>query len=152
MTAFQNEAVIRWLTHPPEGMPRMTVGSGAMTPALPVEFNPGAAHPLATSPGELLAGAIGTTFAWFAAHELLQAGHQAHELIAEVTVSAATDDGDIANLTLSAISCTLRGRVPAIDQGQLEAVSKAAIERCVECFRLRPDGLRVHADATLEGH
>jgi hypothetical protein len=59
MTALEQEATIRWLNHPPKGTPRLTVGSASLTPSLPLNVDRHATHPLATSPGELLAGVIG---------------------------------------------------------------------------------------------
>jgi hypothetical protein len=148
MTGFECEATIRWLASPPEGVPRMTVGSGSLH-SLPLGVDPDAPHPLATSPGELLAGAIGTILAWFAAQELVEQGTHARELIAEVTLTVS--DGGVRNRALSGIACTLLGRVPRIDQERLEAVAKLGMSRCLETLRVRTEDLAVSVEAVLEG-
>jgi organic hydroperoxide reductase OsmC/OhrA len=150
MTAFEREATIRWLTKPPEGLPRMSVGSGSLHSLL-LSVDPEAAHPLATSPAELLAGAIGTIFAWFAAQELVNGGTQARELIADVTLTVSDNDAGVTNLAMSGIVCRLLGRVPQIRQERLDEVAKAAMSRCVETIGLRTDGLAVMVEAVLEG-
>jgi hypothetical protein len=149
MTPFEREATIRWLTNPPEGTPRMTVGSGSV--ALPLSVDPDATHPLATSPAELLAGAIGSIFAWFAARELMDDGTQAHELIAYVTLTVSEDVGGITDLSLSRVACKLLGRVPQIGQERLELVAKLAMSRCVETLGLRTERVAVTVEAILEG-
>ena len=88
MTDLKREATIRWLDHPPGGTPRMTVGSESLTPSLPLSVDRHAAHPLAASPGELLAGAIGATFAWLTAERLLSEGTQARAVQIEQLLHA----------------------------------------------------------------
>jgi hypothetical protein len=149
MTAFEWEATIKWLTNPPEGLPRMTVGSGSVV--LPLSLDPAATHPLATSPAELLAGAIGSIFAWFAARQLMDDGTQAHELTAEVTLTVSDDPGGVTDLALSSLACKLLGRVPQIGQERLEAVAKLAMSQCVESLGLRTERLAVTVEAILEG-
>jgi organic hydroperoxide reductase OsmC/OhrA len=149
MTALEREATIRWLTNPPEGQPRMTVGSGSVSLPLSVDLN--ATHPLATSPAELLAGAIGSIFAWFAARELMDGGTQAHELIADVTLTVSEDLGGVTDLAVSRLACKLLGRVPEIDEERLDAVAKLAMRRCVETVRLRTERVAVTVEAILEG-
>jgi organic hydroperoxide reductase OsmC/OhrA len=149
MTALERKATIRWLTNPPEGTPRMTVGSGSVSLPLSVDLN--ATHPLATSPAELLAGAIGSIFAWFAARELMDQGTQAHELVVDVTLTVSEDPGAITDLALGRLDCKLLGRVPDVDEERLEAVAKLAMSRCVETVALRTDRLVVTVEAILEG-
>jgi organic hydroperoxide reductase OsmC/OhrA len=149
MTALERQATIRWLTNPPEGLPRMTVGSGSVS--LPLSVDPNATHPLATSPAELLAGAIGSIFAWFAARELMDQGTQAHELVVDVTLTVSEDPGGITDLALSRLDCKLLGRVPDVDEERLKAVAKLAMSRCVETVALRTDRLEVTVEAILEG-
>ena len=149
MTALEREATIRWLTHPPEGLPRMTVGSGSVS--LPLSVDPDATHPLATSPAELLAGAIGSIFAWFAARELMDHGTQAHELVVDVTLTVSENLGGVTDLALSRLACKLLGRVPDVDEERLKAVAKLAMSRCVETVALRTDRVEVTVEAILEG-
>jgi organic hydroperoxide reductase OsmC/OhrA len=149
MTVLEREARIKWLTNPPEGLPRMTVGSGSVS--LPLSLDPTATHPLATSPAELLAGAIGSIFAWFAARQLMDDGTQAHELTADVTLTVSQDLGGITDLAVSRLACRLLGRVPDIDQERLDAVAKLAMRRCVETVRLRSERVAVTVEAILEG-
>jgi organic hydroperoxide reductase OsmC/OhrA len=149
-TAFTPEATIRWLTNPPEGVPRLTVGSESLA-ALPLSVDHDAAHPLATTPGELFAGAIGSVFAWFAAEELVKEGTQAHELIAHVTLtlSGASDDGMDAEL--SAIAYQLVGRIPGADRERVEAVARTAVTHCMAAMGVRAEGIAITVEASLEG-
>ncbi len=149
MSAFESLATIRWIPNPPEGQPRLIVGSGALQPGLPLDVNLGATHPLATSPGELMAGAIGAVVAWFAALELTEGGTQARELTAEVTLTGSAG-GDGPSL-LTGISCALVARVPNIDRERLQVVSRHAMDRCVEGLRLRAESLTITVEAILEG-
>jgi organic hydroperoxide reductase OsmC/OhrA len=150
MTALEREATIRWLTHPPEGVPRLSVGSESLR-SLPLDVNPEAAHPLATSPGELLAGAVGSAFAWLAAEELVKEGTQARELTAYVTLTLSGEADDGTDMALSAIACKLIGRVPGLDQARMEAVAQAAMTRCIEALGMRTEGLAVTVEGSLEG-
>jgi hypothetical protein len=150
MSVFVREATIRWLGRPPEGVPRMTVGSGSLH-SLPLSLDPDASHPLATSPAELLAGAIGAIFAWFAAQELIGEGAHARELIADVSLTVSDHADGVTNPSLSAIACKLLGRVPQIGPERLDEVAKVAMNRCVETLGLRPERLAVTVEAVLEG-
>jgi hypothetical protein len=71
MTTLTRDATIRWLTHPPEGTPHLSVGSKSIA-ALPLNVARHEAHTLAASPVELLGGAIGCIFALFAADALVE--------------------------------------------------------------------------------
>jgi organic hydroperoxide reductase OsmC/OhrA len=149
MSALSQEATIRWLDHPPAGTPRLTVGSRALTPALPLNVDRHAPHPLAASPGELLAGVIGAAFAFLHAEELAKEGAQARELTASVTLTM-SDEGGCADLTLIAIACRVTARVPGIDQDRLEDVAAGAMRRCVEALSLRAERIAVTVEAVLE--
>jgi organic hydroperoxide reductase OsmC/OhrA len=127
----------------------MTVGSGSV--ALPLSLDPEARHPLATSPAELLAGAIGSIFAWFVAKQLIDDGTQAHELSADVTLTVSEDVGGITDLALSHLACRLLGRVPRIGQERLDAVAQLAMSRCVEAVGLQTERVAVTVEAILEG-
>jgi len=151
MDVLKQEATIRWLSHPPKGTPRLTVGSESITPSLPLNVDRHAKHPLATSPGELLAGVIGAAFASLHAEELVLQGTQARELTASVTLTMSDEASDGANLILSAIRCQVLARVPGIDQDQLEDGANAAMARCIEALAMRPERIAVTVDALLEG-
>ncbi len=79
MTALKREATIRWLGHPPDSVPRLTVGSHSIAPLLSLHADPDATDPLATLPGELLAGTVGSVFTGLVAEQLFQEGTQARE-------------------------------------------------------------------------
>ena len=150
MTVFESEATIRWLSSPPAGIPRMTVGSGLLVPALRLSVDPKAASPVATTPGELLAGAIGTIFAWFVAQDLLEAGMQASELTADVTLTASNGGEDLTHVALNGIAFKLVGRVPNIAEEQLEAIATGAMRRCVETLGLRTERFAIAVETVLE--
>jgi hypothetical protein len=150
MTVLKRQATIRWLNHPPGGTPRLTVGSKSITPALPLSVDRHARHPLAASPGELLAGVIGATFAWLSAEDLLSAGTPARELSASVTLTMSGEGGHGADLVLSAVACHVSARVANIDQEHLEVVSKAAMTRSLQALGMRTDGIALRLDALLE--
>jgi organic hydroperoxide reductase OsmC/OhrA len=149
ISVFERQATIRWMSSPPDGVPRMTVGSGSLH-SVPLSLDPNAIHPLATSPGELLAGAIGAVFAWFVAQELVKQGSHARQLTAEVSVSC-DDGGELSELTVSAIACKLLGRVPNIGQERLAAIAEAALGRCIKTLGLRREALAVTVETMLEG-
>jgi organic hydroperoxide reductase OsmC/OhrA len=151
MTELTREATIRWMDHPPGGTPRLTVGSEAITPSLPLSVDRRADHPLAASPGELLAGAVGATFAWITAQALVSQGTQARELTASVTLTLSGEAQDYADLELRAIACHVSARVPRVDQGELRAVADAAMARCVRALGLNAERIEVTVQALLEG-
>jgi hypothetical protein len=138
------------MDHPPGGTPRLTVGSEALTPSLPLSVDRRAAHPLAASPGELLAGAIGAMFAWLTAEKLLSGGTQARELTAAVTLTMSDEAGDGADLTLSAVACRVWARVPSIDQDELDRVARAAMVRCIQALGMHAERIEVTVEALLE--
>ncbi len=94
MTELKREATIRWLGHPPDGAPRLSVGSHSIAPLLSLKVDPEATDPLATLPGELLAGAIGGVFTWFVAEQLLKEGTQARELVSYLTLTLSGESAD----------------------------------------------------------
>jgi organic hydroperoxide reductase OsmC/OhrA len=150
MTELKREATIRWMNRPPEGVPRLTVGSASFT-ALPLNVDRLATHPLATSPGELLAAAVGATFAWYVADQLMTDGVQARELTAYVTLTLSCDSDDDADLALSAIRCRLWGRVPRSEQAHLEVVARAAMAHCMKSLGMHAERIAVSVEVTLEG-
>jgi organic hydroperoxide reductase OsmC/OhrA len=148
-TVFEREATIRWLGNPPSGVPRLSVGSQSLE-AWPLDVNPEAEHPLATSPGELLAGAVGGVFAWLTASELVKEGTPARELIAYVTLTI-SDDADPMDLALRGIACQLVGRVPGVTRERLQAAAQSAMTRCMTALGMGSDVVAVSVEATLEG-
>jgi len=82
MTALKREAAISWLSHPPDGAPRLTVGSHSIAPRLSFHVDPEVTDPLTTSPGELLAGAIGSVFTWLVAKQLVEEAPRLASLLA----------------------------------------------------------------------
>jgi organic hydroperoxide reductase OsmC/OhrA len=150
MTDLKREATIRWMDHPPGGTPRLTVGSEALTPSLPLNVDRAAVHPLAASPGELLAGAIGATFAWLTAERLVSEGTQARELTASVTLTMSGQDGEDPELALSAVACQVSVRVPSFDEDRLQVVAMAAMATCIEALGMRAERIDVTVEALLE--
>jgi hypothetical protein len=150
MPVLKREASIKWLDSPPEGVPRLTVGSESFT-ALPLNLNLLASHPLATSPGELLAGAIGSTFAWVVAQDFVKEGDQPRELTTNVTLTLSCTDDDGTDMALSAVACEVWGRVADIAQDRFQLVAQAAMTRSMEMLGLRTEGIAVSVEAVLEG-
>jgi organic hydroperoxide reductase OsmC/OhrA len=141
----ESSASIRWLTRPSEGVPRLTVDSHTF-PTLPVSINNEAPHPLATSPGELMAGAFGSVFAWMLAEELLDDGTQALEL--EITVTLAAELGhDGGDPALCEIHCHAIGRFPGGDPERLQALCETAMTRSGRAIGLR-DEIATRVDST----
>ncbi len=147
---IESNASIRWLTHPPEGVPRLTVGSRTFA-AAPLAIDQDAPHPLATSPGELMAGAFGSVFAWLLAEELVSMNAQARELVIEVELTANGPAGaDHTGIALQRITCRTEARLPGLDVARLQAVSQTVSARAIRALGLRDD-LAVHVDATVVG-
>ncbi len=141
MTAHirESKATIRWLTHPPDGVPRLSVGSHSFHP-LPLSINTLAPNPLAASPGELIAGAFGSVFAWLLAGELVHDRHQALELTIEVELTAEiTGELEGRDPALCGISCQAQARVPGEDEHRLQALCEEALARTVRAVGLRED-------------
>jgi hypothetical protein len=151
MTEVKREATIRWLGHPPEGAPRLSVGSHSIAPLLSLKVDPEAVDPLATLPGELLAGAIGSVFTWFVAEQLLKEGTQARELVSYVTLTLSGEGVDARAAALSGITCRMSGRVAGVEETHLEVVAQAAMTQSLERLRMRADGIDVTIEASLEG-
>jgi organic hydroperoxide reductase OsmC/OhrA len=135
---------------PPAGVPRVSFGSESVPP-LPLSVNPDVAHPLATGPGELLAGAIGSVFAWLAAEQFMAEGTQARELTAHVTLTLDCELEDQSDLALRAIGCELVGRIPDIDEARMLAVAQRALTRCVAALAMRADAIALNVETRLEG-
>lgn len=150
MTVLNREATIRWLGNPPAGVPRLSVGSETLE-AWPLDLGPDVEHPLATAPGELLAGAIGSVFAWLLAEVLVRDAAPARELIVYTTLTLSCDSDEPIDLSLSTIACQLVGRVPDLNHERFEAAAQEAIRRCLAALGIRSDTVAVSVEATLEG-
>jgi organic hydroperoxide reductase OsmC/OhrA len=151
MTGLKREATIRWLGHPPDGSPRLTVGSHSIAPLLSLHVDSEATDPLATLPGELLAGAIGSVFTWLLAEHLVNEGTQARELVSSVTLTLSGEADDATDAALSGIGCQLSGRVDGVEETHLQAVAQAAMTQCTERLGMRTEGITVTVEASLEG-
>jgi len=151
MTALKREAMIRWLGHPPDGAPRLSVGSHSIAPLLSLHVDPEATGPLATLPGELLAGAIGSVFTWIVAERLVEEGTQARELVSSITLTLSGEAADGRDAALSGITCRMSGRVPGVEETHLEVVAQAAMTQCIERLGMRSEGIGVAVEASLEG-
>jgi organic hydroperoxide reductase OsmC/OhrA len=151
MSALKREATIRWLGHPPDSAPRLSVGSHSIAPLLSLNVDPEATDPLATLPGELLAGAIGSVFTWLVAEQLVQEGTQASELVSYVALTLSGEAEDLTDAVLSGITCQMSGRVAGVQETHLEVVAQAAMTQCMERLGMRTEGIGVTVEATLEG-
>ncbi len=151
MTALKREATIRWLGHPPDSAPRLTVGSHSMAPLLSLNVDPETTDPLATLPGELLAGAIGSVFTWLVAEQLVQEGTQARELISNVTLTLSGEAEDATDVVLNGITCQMSGRVAGVQETHLEVIAQAAMTQCIKKLGIRTEGIGVTVEASLEG-
>ena len=147
---LESNATIRWLTHPPEGVPRLTVGSRTLA-AVPLAIDRAAPHPLATSPGELMAGAVGSVFAWLLSEELVSMHTQAQELVIEVQITADEPPGaDHHRPAIQLITCRAEARAPALDGALLQTVSETVSARAIRALGLRED-LAVQVETTVVG-
>jgi organic hydroperoxide reductase OsmC/OhrA len=151
MTALKREATIRWLGNPPDSAPRLIVGSHSMAPLMSLSVDPETTDPLATLPGELLAGAIGSVFTWIVAQELVKESTQARELVSEVTLTLSGEADDGTDAALSGITCRMSGRVVGVEEAHLEVVARAAMTQCMERLGMRTEGIGVTVEASLEG-
>jgi organic hydroperoxide reductase OsmC/OhrA len=151
MTALQREATIRWLGRPPDSAPRLIVGSHSIAPLLSLNVDPEATDPLATLPGELLAGAIGSVFTWFVAEQLVKEGTQARELVSYVTLTLSGEADDGTDAAVSGITCRISGRVAGVQETHLQVVAQAAMTECIQRLGMRTEGIGVTVEASLEG-
>jgi organic hydroperoxide reductase OsmC/OhrA len=151
MTALKREATIRWLGNPPDSAPRLIVGSHSMAPLLSLNVDPQMTDPLATLPGELLAGAIGSVFTWIIAGQLVREGTQARELVSNVmlTLSGEADDGTDA--AVSGITCRMSGRAAGVEETHLQVLAQTAMTQCIERLAIRTEGIDITVEASLEG-
>lgn len=134
----ESSATIRWLTHPPEGVPRLMVDSHTFPP-VPLSINDTAPHPLATSPGELIAGAFGSVFAWVLAEELVNDGTQALELEITASLEAEVGEAEGRDPALRAVHCHAIARIPGGDAKRLQELCQAAMRRTARSVGLREE-------------
>jgi organic hydroperoxide reductase OsmC/OhrA len=147
---LESNATIRWLTHPPQGTPRLTVGSLTFA-ATPLAIDRDAPHPLATSPGELMAGAFGSVFAWLLAEELVREQAPPAELVVEVGLTAERAAGaDHPEPALRAITCHTEARLAGFDRARLQALCERVSAVARRSLALRDD-LAVQVQATVVG-
>jgi hypothetical protein len=151
MTALKREATIRWLGHPPDSAPRLTVGSHSIAPLLSLHVDSEVTDPLATLPGELLAGAIGSVFTWLVAEQLVKEGTQARELVSYLTLTLSGEADDATDAMLNGITCQMSGRVAGVQETHLEVVAQTAMTQCVQKLGMRTEGIEVTVEASLEG-
>jgi organic hydroperoxide reductase OsmC/OhrA len=151
MTGLKREATIRWLGHPPDGAPRLTVGSHSMAPLLSLNVDPDVTDPLTTLPGELLAGAIGSVFTWLVAERLVKEGTQARELVSSVTLTLSGEADNATDAMLNGITCRMWGRVAGVQETHLEVVAQAAMTQCIKKLGMRTEDIEVTVEASLEG-
>jgi hypothetical protein len=151
MTALKREATIRWLGHPPDNAPRLSVGSHSIAPLLSLNVDPEARDPLATLPGELLAGAIGSVFTWLVAEQLVNEGARARELVSYVMLTVSGEAADATDAALSAITCRMSGRVAGVEETQLGMVAQAAMIQCLERLGHAHRGHRCHGRGFARG-
>jgi len=118
-------------------------------PAVPLAIDGNAPHPLATSPGELMAGAVGSVFAWLLAEELMDEGHQARELVVEVGLTSETVA--TGRRALRAIELQARTRVSGVGEAQLQDVCERVLHRCAQAVGLREDDLALRVRSTVVG-
>jgi len=151
MTALKREASIRWLGNPPDGAPRLSVGSHSIAPLLSLNVDPDVTDPLATLPGELLAGAIGSVFTWLVAEQLVKEDTQARELVSSVTLTLSGAADDATDAILNGITCQMWGRVAGVQETHLEMVAQAAMTQCLKKLGMRTEDIEVTVEASLEG-
>lgn len=151
MSALKREATIRWLGHPPDSAPRLTVGSHSIAPLLSLHVDSEATDPLATLPGELLAGAIGSVFTWLVAEQLVKEGTQARELVSYLTLTLSGEADDGRDAVLSGITCQMSGRAAGVEETHLQVVAQAAMTQCMEKLGMRTEGIGVTVEASIEG-
>jgi hypothetical protein len=151
MTTLKREATIRWLGNPPDNSPRLIVGSHSMAPLLSLDVDPETTDPLATLPGELIAGAIGSVFTWLVAKQLVSGGTQARELVSEVTLTLSGEADDGTDAALSGIACRMSGRVEGLEEERLKLVAQTAMTQSIQKLGMRTEGIDVTVEASLEG-
>src|SRR5258707_9563622 len=151
MITVTRDATIKWLGHPPGGEPPLIVGTHPLTASPPLNLDLDIRHPLATSPLELLAGAIGSVCARFVAEQLVKEGTPAREIVTRISLTLSGEAAPPPPLMVRGVACQLSARVAGIDQSHLQAVAQTALTRCMESLAMRTEGIAVTVGATLLG-
>jgi organic hydroperoxide reductase OsmC/OhrA len=124
------QASVTWLTHPPGGLARVSVGSVAFS-AVPLAFSGEDPDPEVTSPGELLTAAHCGAIAVVLARILERNGTQARELSVD---GAYTFEGEWYAVTDR--SFHVRGRVEGSSADAFEQAAHDALAQCAESLGL----------------
>lgn len=149
-TSISRAATVRWIGHPPGGEPRVTVGSHSLTPAPTLNVDPAVPHPMAISPGELLAGGFGVIFAKVLADQLVRDQTQASELVVQVAF-VMSRPGLGLDPVLREIRCDLEARVAGTDKAQLAQVGELAMRRSIDSLAMRAEAISVSLAVSLVG-
>jgi hypothetical protein len=149
-TSLSRAATVRWMGHPPGGEPRLTVGSESITPAATLDVDLAVPNPMATSPGELLAGGFGIIFAKVLADQLLRDQTQATELVVQVAF-VLSQTGPNLDPVLSEIRCDLEARVAGIDKARLAQLGEQAMLRSIDGLAMRAEAISVSLTVSLAG-
>jgi hypothetical protein len=149
-TSLSRAATVRWMGHPPGGEPRLTVGSHSLTPAPTLDVDRAVPNPMATPPGELLAGGFGIIFAKVLADQLVRDQAQATELVVQVAFVLSQTGPDL-DPVLSEIRCHLEARVDGIDHARLAQVGERAMLRSIDGLAMRAEAISVSLTVSLVG-
>lgn len=122
------KARISWLTNPPRGHAKVSLGSRAFA-ALPMAMGGSESEPRVTDAGELMAAAHGSVVAAILAEVLVGTGTPAQELVVSVTYAFA---GDWFALTEQRLH--VEGRVRDCTPQSFERAALEAVKRCGEAF------------------
>jgi organic hydroperoxide reductase OsmC/OhrA len=125
-------ARVSWLTEPPRGHARVSVGFRAFT-ALRLSESAAGEEPGVTDPSELFAAAHASAFAVILARTLDSNQTPAHELV----IAAACEYAG-AWYEVKAIEFSVQGRIPNIDLRQFEEATYTAVERYRQSFAVDP--------------
>jgi hypothetical protein len=126
---------VSWLTHPPEGVARISVESHAFG-ALPVSLPEGDPVPHEATPGELLAITHAMFLAAALSEALVLAGSPADELVVE---AACTLAGPARQRELTSVDLHAEGRVPGLDAAAFRDAVAAARRRALRSAGARED-------------
>jgi organic hydroperoxide reductase OsmC/OhrA len=126
------KARVSWLTDPPRGHARVSVGFRAFT-GLRLSESAAREQPGVTDPGELFAAAHASAVAVILARILDSSQTPAHELVVEAAWEYAGVSYEV-----KAIEFSVRGRIPNIDVRQFEEATYTAVERYRQSFCVDP--------------
>jgi osmotically inducible protein OsmC len=148
MPRVQREAHVSWDGNLARGSGTITAATGTFE-SLPYSLASRVEKPNGkTSPEELLAAAHAGCFAMSLAGELTSAGSPPEHL--DVTATVTLDQVEDGSHRIVASDVIARGRVPDIDEAELQRIAKVADEGCTFSALIKASG-RVSVHATLEG-